>query len=171
MAERIEILALDVATSTGWACGPAAGPVDHGTWTLGKGETLGAKMGCLYQHIEELMAERPIKGIYQERPVMFTSGQSNANATASAAAIGNVPQMVAWLHGIPHGAVHVSTLKKFITGSGRASKLGVMTIIRAYGFNPANDDEGDALAAWLFGCSQLAPKTYKREWALKGMTQ
>jgi hypothetical protein len=50
--------------------------------------------------------------------------------------------------GIPYEAVPVGTLKKFWTGKGNASKGEMIEAARERGFEPASDNEADAIAGW-----------------------
>jgi Holliday junction resolvasome RuvABC endonuclease subunit len=44
----------------------------------------------------------------------------------------------------------VGTIKKYIAGKGNADKPAVINAIRARGFNPADDNEADAIAILLW---------------------
>lgn len=50
--------------------------------------------------------------------------------------------------GIPFEAVGVGTLKKFWTGKGNAKKPDMIDAARKRGFEPATDNEADAIAGW-----------------------
>ena len=51
---------------------------------------------------------------------------------------------------IPYQGVPVGTIKRFIAGKGNADKDAVIAAIRARGFEPADDNEADALAILLW---------------------
>lgn len=53
-------------------------------------------------------------------------------------------------HHIAYQGVPVATIKKFIAGKGNADKHAVMTAIRARGYQPADDNEADAIAILLW---------------------
>jgi hypothetical protein len=44
----------------------------------------------------------------------------------------------------------VSTIKRFATGKGNAGKDAVLTAIRLRGYQPADDNEADAIALLLW---------------------
>ena len=44
----------------------------------------------------------------------------------------------------------VGTIKRFIAGKGNADKQAVIDAVRARGFDPADDNEADALAILLW---------------------
>jgi Holliday junction resolvasome RuvABC endonuclease subunit len=54
------------------------------------------------------------------------------------------------LQGIAYQGVPVGTIKRFIAGKGNADREAVIAAIRARGFNPADDNEADALAILLW---------------------
>ena len=60
--------------------------------------------------------------------------------------------MTSWceLNSIAYQGVPVGTIKRFITGKGNADKDAVIAAVRARGFNPADDNEADALAILLW---------------------
>ena len=56
-------------------------------------------------------------------------------------------------HGIPYEGVPVGTIKRFATGKGNADKAAMVAAMKARGFNPADDNEADALALLLWATS------------------
>jgi Holliday junction resolvasome RuvABC endonuclease subunit len=48
-------------------------------------------------------------------------------------------------HKIPYCGVPLATIKRDATGKGNANKDAVMAAVRAIGFDPADDNEADAL--------------------------
>ncbi|MBN4688608.1 hypothetical protein, partial [Escherichia coli] len=61
---------------------------------------------------------------------------------------GFLATLTAWCehHGVPYQGVPVGTIKKHVTGKGNASKDEMMVAMRARGYQPADDNEADALA-------------------------
>jgi Holliday junction resolvasome RuvABC endonuclease subunit len=51
---------------------------------------------------------------------------------------------------IPYSGAPVGTIKRFATGRGNAGKADVIAAMRARGFQPADDNEADALAILLW---------------------
>ena len=60
--------------------------------------------------------------------------------------------LTAWAehHDVPYQGVPVGTIKRFITGKGNANKQAVIEAIQARGFEPADDNEADAIAILLW---------------------
>jgi Holliday junction resolvasome RuvABC endonuclease subunit len=52
--------------------------------------------------------------------------------------------------GVAYQGVPVGTIKRHVTGKGNADKAAVIAAIRARGFDPADDNEADALAILLW---------------------
>ncbi|CAK9254183.1 unnamed protein product [Sphagnum jensenii] len=57
-------------------------------------------------------------------------------------------------HHIPYEGVPVGTIKKFITGNGKASKLDMITAMEQKGHQPKDDNEADALALLYWRLNQ-----------------
>ena len=53
-------------------------------------------------------------------------------------------------HGVAYQGVPVGTIKRHVTGKGNADKAAVIAAVRARGFNPADDNEADAIAILLW---------------------
>ena len=65
---------------------------------------------------------------------------------------GFLAHLTAWCEEreLPYEGVPVATIKRFATGKGNASKEAVIDAIKARGFQPADDNEADALAILLW---------------------
>jgi Holliday junction resolvasome RuvABC endonuclease subunit len=65
---------------------------------------------------------------------------------------GLLATLTAWCEqrSIPYQGVPVGTIKRHVTGKGNADTAAVIAAIRARGFNPADDNEADALAILLW---------------------
>ena len=48
--------------------------------------------------------------------------------------------------GIPYEGQHVGTIKKFATSRGNANKDAMLAAVRSWGYEPADDNEADAIA-------------------------
>jgi Holliday junction resolvasome RuvABC endonuclease subunit len=65
---------------------------------------------------------------------------------------GLLATLTAWCEqrGIAYQGVPVGTIKRFIAGKGNADKQAVIAAVRSRGFNPADDNEADAIAILLW---------------------
>jgi hypothetical protein len=89
----------------------------------------------------------------QQRPGASTSCTTRKSADIWAPIHGGLlATLTAWCeqHGIPYQGVPVGTIKRHITGKGNADKQAVITAVRERGFNPADNNEADAIAILLW---------------------
>ncbi len=65
---------------------------------------------------------------------------------------GLLATLTAWCEeqSIPYQSVAVGTIKRFATGKGNADKQAMIAAIRERGFDPADDNEADAIAILLW---------------------
>lgn len=143
-------LALDLATQTGFCFGPAdTGEVP----TIGhvRMPSTGPDVGrflCAWQDwLEPKVREVEPTLLIFEAPIL--AGQTQIATTRKLQGMAGVTEMVAHRHGIEVAELSTSTVKKALTGSGRAEKADMMAAARAYGFDPQVSDEADAFGIWL----------------------
>ncbi len=80
--------------------------------------------------------------------VVYESVRRHLGVDSAHAFGGWLAILTAWCehHGVPYEGVPVGTIKRHITGRGNADKDAVIAAVRALGFDPADDNEADALA-------------------------
>jgi hypothetical protein len=139
------ILALDLGQKTGWAVRNTDGAIASGTVEFKPGRWEGGGMVYLrfrawLQEVDETAGG--IGAVYFEE-VRFHRGVTAAHAYG-----GYLAHLTAWaeMNRIPYRGVPVGTIKRHITGKGNADKDAVIAAVRALGFEPADDNEADALA-------------------------
>lgn len=147
------MLALDLGQHTGWALAYPRGPITSGTELFKAGRFEGGGMPLLrfVSWLGELHDRAgPLTAVVFEE---VRAHRGTAAAHTYGAFLG---QLTAWceLHHVPYHGVPVGTIKKHATGRGNAGKAEVIAAMRAQGFDPADDNEADALALL--------------QWALKG---
>jgi len=143
------ILALDLGTTTGWAIRGYDGLTTSGTVSFKPGRYDGGGMRYLrftnwLSEIDRLSG--PIGAIY------FEEVRRHAGTDAAHVHGGLLAVLTSWgeLRGVPYQGVPVGTIKKFFTGHGGAPKQAMVDAARARGFNPADDNEADAIAILLW---------------------
>ena len=143
------ILALDLGTKTGWAVQPTKGPVQSGTETFRPNRFEGG--GMRYLRFTDWLVEIAMMtgGLHR---VVFEEVRRHAGTDAAHAYGGFLATLTGWCeqHEVPYQGVPVGTIKRHVTGKGNADKAAVIAAIRARGFNPADDNEADALAILLW---------------------
>ena len=138
----MNILALDLATKTGWATNsPEASGVD--TFDVRRGESPGTR----YLRFAAWLREK-IEIIKPQLIVFEKAHHRGGAATEIAAGFATHLQSTCAAMGVEHAAIHTSVLKKYATGKGNAGKPEVMAAYqRRWGKPPIDDNEADA--RWL----------------------
>jgi hypothetical protein len=143
------LLALDLATVTGWALRGRDGAITSGTVSFRPSRYDGG--GIRYVRfrawVDSIAADGgAIAAIYHE--------EIRRHLSTDAAHVhgGLLATLTAWCEqrAIPYQGVPVGTIKRHVTGKGNADKAAVIAAIRARGFAPADDNEADALAILLW---------------------
>jgi len=130
------LLAIDPGLTGGLAIFRGPDPLLSAGYKLGKH----SRYVALRNSLEYVLDAHSVTHMAWEEPVM----QGNAGASINRQL--GVIQLVAESHGLPFVSINPATLKKWATGSGKASKEDMATAIRAtFGLSPATDGEVDAL--------------------------
>ena len=84
--------------------------------------------------------------------VYFEEVRRHLGTDASHIYGGFLAGLTAWCEqqGIAYQGVPVGTIKRFATGRGNADKQAMIAAIRERGFEPADDNEADAIAILLW---------------------
>lgn len=139
------ILALDLATITGWAFLQANGGFESGTMKLDlrRGESPGMRFLRFNRWLKEMLDEYPTDLVIYEQ----AHHRGGAATELCVGLVTRVQEMCAE-RGIEYQKLHSATLKKFATGKGNAKK-GVMleTARQRWGDHIKDDNEADAI--WL----------------------
>jgi len=151
----MRILALDVATKTGWAVLMDDERIESGMqdFTLKRGES----KGMLFYYFRHWL--RPILSSLRPDIVVYEAAH-HRGGHATEVCVGLVTRIKELIdirnarspdHEIEYCAVHSATLKKHITGNGRASKNEVKVAVRQrLGRHITDDNEADALALMYY---------------------
>jgi hypothetical protein len=147
------ILALDLGQRTGWAVRNRDGAIASGVQEFRPGRFDGGGMIWLrfrgwLQEIDETSGGVGV--------VVFEEVRRHLGTTAAHAFGGYLAHLTAWAEAnrIPYQGVPVGTIKRYVTGKGNADKQAVIDAVRRLGFNPADDNEADALALLNWAIAQ-----------------
>ena len=147
------LLALDLATTTGWALRSRDGHITSGSESFKPTRFEGG--GMRYLRFKRWLTE--VKQCADRvDAVYFEEARRHAGVDAAHAYGGFLAHLTAWCehHQIPYQGVPVGTIKKHATGKGNASKAEMIAAARARGFNPQDDNEADALALLVWAVAQ-----------------
>jgi Holliday junction resolvasome RuvABC endonuclease subunit len=138
----MRILALDPATTTGWAINEI--PIVFGHWDLKphRYESGGMRYIRFKNYLEEINKNfKPDLIVFEE--IVF-------HRTSLAAQVygGLVAVLMSWADekNIEYAGVNPGTWKKLVTGKGNADKIKtIKAIMEKYGLQPQDDNEADAI--------------------------
>ncbi len=147
----MKILSLDMATVTGWATnvhGNRSGTVE---FPVKRGESPGMRFLRCRAWLNEMLQ------LIGKPDVIAYEQAHHRGGADTAVALGFLAELQAFAaeNGIELMSVHTSTLKKFATGSGRASKNDMVQAARQKGWDPTDDNEADAVLLLAFGLNEL----------------
>ena len=139
------ILALDLGQKTGWAARTVDSAIASGTVEFKPGRFEGGGMIFLRFRAWLQEVDETAGGV---GAVYFEEVRSHRGVAAAHAYGGFLAHLTAWAEAnkIPYAGMPVGTIKRHATGNGNANKEAVIAAVRALGFDPADDNEADALA-------------------------
>ncbi len=148
----MNILALDMATRTGWASnvfGRRSGVIE---FALKRGESPGMRFLRCRVWLNEMW--KLFEG--QLELIVYEQAHHRGGA-ATACCVGLVTEVQAFAaeHNIELMPVHTATLKKWATGNGRANKADMIQEAEARGWNPQDDNEADAQLLLEYGLNEM----------------
>lgn len=148
----MRVLALDLATCTGYAIGAITdGVIEHGSHRIPKtGEDVGLYLIHHRDWLDQLIARvKPTELIF-ESPVLF-GAKTNLATLRKLYSLAGVTEMVAFEAGLPVTEENVQTitthfLSKGCPRTGDARKQATIAKCRERGWNPRDENDADALA-------------------------
>lgn len=169
------VLALDLASVSGWACGAPGEIPAHGSIRFA---SPGASHEAVFANATIWMHEKLTKYIpglivwEAPMPTSFGRGTTNTNTTTLLYGLPAVIGAVAYLRGIYdiRKASTKDVRNHFIGSNPKRAKAKplVMRQCRAMGWNVEDDNEADALAVWSYMCALIEPTLAVRPTPLFG---
>ncbi len=182
------ILALDVATITGWACGPPGGRPEYAHFRAGKRGMKGGEITAYFRDWLELKCETAKPGwLIYESPyvprvapprVRTATGQLISTLPGGAPPIDinvlrrlitlcGIVEEAAWRYRIEVREEASNVVCRQFTGRGSwgsraAKKAATQKMCGVYGWHGVSEDEADALALWTYAEAVLYPAEAQR---------
>lgn len=148
----LNIVALDLATKTGWAC-LIEGKVSSGVqvFDLKRGESPGMRFLRLRAWLDEMIV------LSGKLDVVVFEQAHHRGGAATQLCVGMATEVLAWAAkiGAETMPVHTGTLKKFATGKGNAGKPEMIDAAKRMGYSPADDNEADACCLLEYAMCEL----------------
>lgn len=141
------VLSLDLGTTTGWACKRNDAPIMSGTvdFKPKRFESSGMRFVRFRSWLDEIC------GNIKPEIISFEEVRRHMGVDAAHIYGGLMAVLTEYcvIHGIEYQGVPVGTIKKSFTGKGNAKKDAMIAEAIKRGFNPADDNEADAIALLL----------------------
>lgn len=149
----MNILAIDLGTTTGFALGTRDGAIKGGSESFSPKKCGG--YGQRWLAFRQFLTETA-RSAGEIHAVYYEDVKHHSSLDASHAYGGFLAHLEAWcaINRIPCKPVGVGTIKKHWTGKGNADKEAMIAVARAKGFRPVDDNEADALAILSYARSQ-----------------
>lgn len=147
----MNILALDLGTTTGYCCEHVYGTQ---VFDVKRGESPGMRFLRLRKWLDEIVQlAGPIDLIVYEQA-------HHRGGAATACCVGMVSHVLSFAADkeIDVMPVHTATLKKWATGSGRAGKPEMIAAAKAKGYDPDDDNDADACLLYAYGQATILPE-------------
>lgn len=144
----MKILALDLATKTGWCADSLSGVQ---TFDVKRGESPGMRFLRCRAWLAEMYALVPNLSVLVYEQAHHRGGA----ATACCVGLVTVVLEFAAKSKLELMPVHTATLKKWATGNGRAGKPDMIKAAIQRGYKPIDDNEADACLLYEYAKEQL----------------
>lgn len=154
------VLFLDLATTTGWCEGVPGEKPTSGTMRLApEGSSTAAVFGGMLDFLATRLTAFRYRLIAYEAPMDPRHMKTNVKTARILLGLPAVVEAVAYQtghHRLREASVH--DVRKFLLGGRPAkgdAKRAVCDRLRVLGYAPKDDNEGDAIAGWLYACAQI----------------
>lgn len=136
-SNQFKILALDIATKTGWKTSTSSG-----IWDLkpNRGESEGMRVVRFKSKVKELIELEEIDLIAYERP----AGRHKASIMVASEMVGVLKDLCIERN-LSLACYSANEIKKHATGKGNANKQMMIDAAIALGYSPKDDNEADAI--------------------------
>jgi Holliday junction resolvasome RuvABC endonuclease subunit len=157
------VLALDLATETGWALGKPGDEPRSGTVRFAsKGASHPAILHAAGKWLSEFLLTEPVDQAVIEQEVRKRQGKSSLAADdLTLKLIGIAQEHLFGARVFKIEFAPVNTVRKFFIGDGGVerdkAKWQTVQRCRALQWDPADDNAADALAIWAWRCAMIDP--------------
>lgn len=163
VAAAVNVLALDLATKTGWAL-LEAGREESGveTFDVKPHESRGMRFVKFNRWLDDFAlaigdeVRARVDLIVYEQPIAHAGGNRPATIEIAMGFVTRVQEFCA-RYGIEHSAVYHSTLKKYATGRGNAKKPEMLEAVARRWRRVDDDNEADAIALLHYALDEIVP--------------
>ncbi len=152
----MKILALDIATSTGWAAGETSAAPTFGCYRIQTdGRNFGMAMNDFSRWLDSMIDAYMPDQIVYEKPITTIHGKTSLETKCLLIGLCMHAESVAYDHGLPISWVNNATVKKHFTGHGGFGKktkpYPMIVAAHQRGWMVETHDEADACGVWDYG--------------------
>jgi Holliday junction resolvasome RuvABC endonuclease subunit len=152
----MRILALDLATKTGWCFAEAGKPVSVGTLQLPRtGNNIGVFLSTFSAWLRPALLERQPDLVVFESPIL--RGATQIATLRKLYGLAGVTEMIADEYGARVFECSITQAKKALSGNGRAEKPDMIEAAKGRGVEVTDDNQADAFGVFLFAVAQASP--------------
>lgn len=164
----MNILTLDLATSTGWAFGSPGAVPSFGTHVLpSTGANVGRFLASHADWMRSIISENEINHVCFEAPILPKKTQ--IVTLRKLYSLAGLTELMCHRHGIDCTEADNSKVKKYFAGKSYAKKPEMIAAAKDRGFDVRNDDEADAIAIWIYTVNRFDRRNgtdFARRWDL-----
>lgn len=158
----MNVLALDLASVSGWAVGEPGGTPLHGSIKFGGTSSHEATFAKAFRWMNTMLVEHAPTLVVWEAPLPTSFKTSNVNTTTLLYGLPAVIGAATYLRGgyDCRKADTAAVRHHFIGCNPKRAKAKPMVVRQCFamGWEVADDNEADALATWHYMCALLEPK-------------
>jgi Holliday junction resolvasome RuvABC endonuclease subunit len=144
----MKVLALDIATKTGWCTETTSGTWD---FKVKRGESEGMRVVRFKSRVKEMIELEGITVVSYERVAGFHKA-----AIIVAAEMVGVLKLLCTEMNVEIANYAATEIKKFATGKGNAKKDQMIAAAEELGFTPGDDNEADAIHLYRLTMSDIS---------------
>jgi hypothetical protein len=158
------ILALDLASVSGWAIGEPGGKPAHGSIRFAaKGASHEAIFANAFHWMSGMMLDNAPKLVVWEAPLPgFKSGKTTNDVTTVLFGLPAVIGAAAYIHNLYDcRKADTAAVRHHFIGCNPKRAIAKPMVVRqcfAMGWEVADDNEADALATWSYMCALIEPR-------------
>ncbi|MGD9613774.1 MAG: hypothetical protein AB7H90_01105 [Alphaproteobacteria bacterium] len=161
MPDSGTLLALDLGGTVGWACAKPGGDPVHGSVRLPGDRGDAAYFDFYASWLEAAIAVHAPRLLVYEAPII-TGAKTHFKTAFRLIGLSAITLLVGHKREVPRiESVNNATVKKQISGDGRAKKRAMIDEMWRRGWSPKDEHAADALGVLLVAEARFAPKTQR----------
>lgn len=152
-----QMLALDLASQTGFCCGhPSTDVPEFGEIKFAGGDDIGRFATSFEDWLSEMISSRGVSVVVFEAPIL--PGKTQLKTLIKLYGLAFETERICKRLNVRCRQGYASSVRAAIAGNGRASKEDIVSLCRRYGWRVQSHDAADACLLWAYAVTKLAPE-------------